>query len=185
MATINIEIPDEVYSEVSEVALQLKVSPAECVQLALSHFLQTHSLESAIEGLARIEDGEELIDFNELKNELGIDVKFHPQAMEELESLSEEDQVVILEEIIDRITSEEEELEGAVDLVLKDKDNQQTILSEFGFGDVVYQIGENVGIYHIAILEEEDEDDEDDMDDEDDLDEAEFDDEEPADVKSH
>lgn len=167
MATLTIDIPDDVFTELSNIADQLKITAEECVQLSLNHLLQTHTLDSALEGSARIDDGEELVDFPELKEELGLDIKFHPMAMEELEALTEEEQVSILEELISRITSEDVELEDTLDLVLKDQDEKQTILSEFDFGDVVYQIGSTIVIYHIAILNEiEEEDGEDEEEDE-------------------
>lgn len=169
MATMNIEVPDEIFSEINNIAEQLKMSATECIQLALNHFLQTHTLESAVEGIARIDNGETLVDFPELKEELGLEITFHPMAMEELEALTEDEQVIILEELINRITDEEgEEADDALDLVLKDMGEDQIVLSEFSFGDVVYKIGQTVAIYHIAILGDMDEEDEDDLDEDED-----------------
>lgn len=167
MTTMTLDIPDEIYSELTNIAEQLKITPQECLQLSLNHLFQTHTLDSALEGSSRIDDGQDLVDFPELKEELGMDIKFHPQAMEELEALTEEEQVTILEELITRITSEEFEVEDTLDLVLKDHEDKQTVLSEFDFGDVVYQIGQIIAIYHISVLndiedlDEEEEDDED------------------------
>ena len=166
MAQLTINLPDDFSTELTEIANQLKLPPEQCVMLALSHFLQTDTVENAIEGVARTNDGETLVDFPELKQELGLDLKFHPQAMEELESLSEEEQVEILGELIERITAKEEELHDTIDLVLKEENANQLVLSGFGFGDVIYQIGDNILIYHIALMdefedEEEDEDEED------------------------
>lgn len=158
MASITLELPDEFYAEVSDAADQLKTSPQHCLELALAHFMQSHALMSGIEGMARIEDGEPLVDFPELKEELELDIKFHPMAMEELESLTEEEQVDILEDIINRISGEEEDLIEAMDLVLKEEGDDQIILSEFKFGQVVYRIGNFITIYYVGILEDVSED---------------------------
>ncbi len=171
MANLTLEIADDVYSELSTLAEQLKISPEQCAQLALHHFLQTDTIENAIEGVARMEDGQELVDFPELKEELGIEVKFHPDAMDELESVTEEDQIEILERLINRISAHEEELEATLDIVIKEIGENQIVLSGFGFGDIVYQLGENVVIYHIALIDEEDEDEDEEDDSEDELDE--------------
>lgn len=162
MTTTTFELPEDVSVELSNIAEQLKITPTQTVRLALSHFLQSETLANGLEGVARIDDGEALVDFPELKEELGIDIKFHALAMEELEELSEEEQVAILEEIIDRITTEDDELSESLDLVLKEEGENQVVVSEFSFGDVVYQIGNMVAIYHIAMIEDaEDEDEED------------------------
>ncbi len=180
MATLNIELTDDFNSELSHIAQQLKISPEQCAQLALHHFFQTDTVENAIEGALRMEDGQTLVDFPELKEELGIEIKFHPHAMEELESVSEEDQIDILERLINRISANEEELEATLDIVIKENGENQLVLSGFGFGDIVYELGENVVIYHIALIEEDeaDEDDEDEDEDDEDEDEEEEEDEE-------
>lgn len=162
MANLNLTIADDVYSELTDVAEQLKISPEQCAQLALHHFLQTDTIENSIEGIARMDDGEELVDFPELKEELGIEIKFHPAAMDELESVTEEDQIEILEQLVTRISAQEEDLEATLDIVIKEEGENQIVLSGFDFGDIVYQLGQNIIIYHIALIEEEDEDDEDD-----------------------
>lgn len=161
MTTLQLNVPDDAMTELSIVAEQLKLSPEQCVLLALNHFIQTDAVGNAIEGQSRIGDGEALVDFPELKEEVGIDIQFHPVAMEELETLEEEAQVHVLGELIERISAEEEELTDTLDLVLKDDPDNQIVLSSFSFGDVVYTIGETVVIYHIAFIEEEDYDDED------------------------
>ncbi|HRE32041.1 MAG TPA: hypothetical protein PLD88_08715, partial [Candidatus Berkiella sp.] len=148
-------------TELSIVAEQLKLSPEQCILLALNHFIQTETVGNAIEGQSRVGDGEELVDFPELKEEVGIEIQFHPAAMEELETLEEEAQVHVLGELIERISAEEDELTDTLDLVLKDDPENQLVLSGFSFGEVVYTIGETVVIYHIAFTEEEDFDDED------------------------
>ncbi len=166
MANLTLEVADDVYSELTNLAEQLKISPEQCAQLALHHFLQTDTIENAIEGVNRMDDGQELVDFPELKEELGIEIKFHPDAMDELESVTEEDQIEILERLINRISAHEEELEATLDIVIKEIGESQVVLSGFGFGDIVYQLGENVVIYHIALIEEDDEDEDDDSEDE-------------------
>lgn len=174
MATLNIQLTDDFQSELSNIAEQLKISPEQCVQLALHHFFQTDTVENAIEGSLRMSDGQELVDFPELKEELGIEIKFHPDAMEELESVSEEDQIDILERLISRISANEDELEATLDIVIKEQGENQLVLSGFSFGDIVYELGESVVIYHIALIEEDDEAEGDDEDEEDEEIEDEF-----------
>lgn len=163
---VTVSIPDELYSDLETVAEQLKQNPSECLQLALHHFLLTDTVDNAIEGITRMNDGQDLVDFPELKEELGLEIRFHPQAMAELESLEEDDQLDILEQIITRISQQaDEEEEAAIDLILKQNTDSQVVLSGFSFGDIVYQQGNNVIIYHIALIEEDsDEDEEDDED---------------------
>jgi predicted transcriptional regulator len=173
MANLTINIPDEYLAELSNIAKQLKKSPEQCMLLALNYFMQTNAVESAVEGIARMEDGEALVDFPELKEELGIEMKFHPLAMDELEEVVEEDQIEVLEQLINRISAHEEEEEDALDLVLNEEGNNQLILSTFSFGDVVYQVGQSITIFHIALTEDEDDDEEEEVDDEHELD-AEF-----------
>lgn len=160
MTMLQINVPDEAMTELSEVAEQLQLSKEQCVLLALNHFIQTDTAGNAIEGQSRIGDGEALVDFPELKEEVGIDIQFHPVAMEELETLDEETQVHVLGELIERISADEEELTDTIDLVLKDDPVNQVVLSSFSFGDVVYTIGETVVIYHIAFIEEDEYEDE-------------------------
>lgn len=162
MANLNLQLPDEIFSEITKIASQMKQSPEDLVQLALSFFLQTDAVENAMEGLTRKDDGESLVDFPQLKEELGLDIQFHPAAMEELDAIEEEDQIEILEEFINRISSSEEE-ENTIDLILQDDGEQQMVLSSFAFGDLIYQLGKKVVIYHLA-LNEDDEDEDDDMD---------------------
>lgn len=156
MASITLQLPDEFYAELTDAANQLKSTPEQCLELALAHFMQSHALMSAIEALERMEDKEPLVDFPELKEELELDIKFHPMAMEELESLTEEEQVSVLEDLINRISGEsDEELEDSMDLVIKDTPDYQVILSEFSFGQVVYKISDVITIYFVGILEDE------------------------------
>lgn len=153
---VKINVPDDLYADISDVAEQLKLSPSDCMQLAIQHFLLTDTVDNAIEGIARINSGEALVNFPELKEELGIEIQFHPAAMEELESVEEEDQITILEQIINRITQEEDnEEDTGVDLILSETADTQMVISGFSFGDVVYSQGETIVIYHIALIEEE------------------------------
>lgn len=180
MATININIPEEILSDLSDVAAQLKLNAEQCMKLALSHFLQSDALTNAMEGVSRTEDDQILMDFPELQQELNMNIKFHPQAMEELESLPPEAQINVLEQLLIRITSEEEMLEETLDLVLDEDETSQLLLSEFNFGDVIYQTSPaTIKIYHIALLENEEENELDDLDEEDfEEDEEEFNEEE-------
>jgi hypothetical protein len=154
MANLNITLPEDFHAEIIDVAKQLKQTPEQCVLLALSHFFQTATVDNAIEGMDRTEDGQTLADFPVLTEELGIEIKFHPLALKELESLEEDDQIEVLEELITRISTPEEELEDTLDLVIKDSEETQVVLSGFEFGEILYKIGQNVIIYHIALIED-------------------------------
>ena len=155
MATLNITIPDEIFAELTDIAEQLKQTPEQCLHLAMCHFLQTRALDTVLEGMARSHhESSEHIDFPELKETYGIDIKFHPMAIEELESLTEEEQMGILEEIIERISEDDPEAEATIDLVIQEQGETQIVLSEFDFGDVVYQISSGITVYHIALNEE-------------------------------
>jgi len=163
---LTIDLPDDFYAELCDIASQLKQTPEQSAILALSHFAQTDTVDNAIEGMARTEDSEVLVGFPELQEELGLEIKFHPMAMEELEAIEEEDQIEILEQLIHRIASSEEELDGTLDLVLKEESSSQIVLSGFDFGDVIYKAGQNIIVYHLALHEDENEDDEEELDDE-------------------
>lgn len=170
MANLNINIPDNLFSELSNIASQLKQTPEQCLLLALNHFIKTDTVENAIEGIARAEDSAALVDFPEFKEEVGIALQLHPLAMDELETLELEDQMEVLGQLIERISGEKEDEESTpLDLDLREQATGQLKLSGFSFGDIIYQIGQNITIYHIALLEDdmdEDFDDEDDMDEE-------------------
>lgn len=167
MASITLELPDEYYSELIDTASQLKTTPEHTLGLALAHFMQSGALMSALEAVARTDDNEPLVDFPELKEELELDIKFHPMAMEELDSLTEEEQVTVLEDLINRISSEPEDLDDSLDLVIADTPDYQLILSEFSFGQVVYRIGDFITIYYVGIIEDEDDELEDEEEEED------------------
>lgn len=177
MANLNLNIPDNVFSELSNISSQLKLTPEQCLLLALNHFLRTDTVENAIEGIARSEDPSALVGFPEFKEEIGIDLQLHPLAMGELEALEPEDQMEVLSQLMERISTTEKETETTLDLILKEQPAGAIKLSGFAFGDVIYQLGQTqtVAIYHIALIEDELE--EDDLDDDDELDDFEDDEE--------
>jgi hypothetical protein len=158
MASITLQLSDELLAELSETAEQLKCTPEECIELALTHFIQSPALVSSAEALARLNDNQPLTDFPELKEELDLDIQFHPMAMEELDSLTEEEQVTVLEDLVNRISGENDDLEDLMDLVIKETPDHQIVLSEFSFGHVVYKIGTNIVVYYVGILEDDTED---------------------------
>ena len=164
MPTISISIPDDVYEEFSNVAEKLTQSPQECAMLALNHFLQTDTTENAIEGITRMQQNAELIPFPELKEETGLDIKFHPAAMDELEDLDEDDQIEILESLIDRMSAKEEENieDDAFDLMLKELPEGKLMISIFPFGDITYLSGPTIQVFHISLAEDASEYEEDD-----------------------
>lgn len=154
MANITLQLSEELYAELSETAAHLKCTPQECLELALTYFVQSPALISSTEALTRLEDNEPLADFPELKEELELDIKFHPMAMEELESLTEEEQVSVLEDLVNRISGENDDLNDLMDLVIKETPDYQIVLSEFSFGQVVYKIGDAIVVYYVGILED-------------------------------
>lgn len=153
MASINVEIPDELLEELEDISEQLKTSTSETVMLALSYIMQTNTLENAIEGIARLDDDtdEEIISFPEIKEEIDLDINFQAAAMEELEALDEEDQIELIGHLIERLSMDEEVEDNNVDLILREEDDASVILSCFEFGDIIYRLGEDVTIYHIAM----------------------------------
>lgn len=168
MKTLSIQLPDELYDEFINISSQLKISPDDCALLAISHLMQTDSFQNAMEAMERYQDGQKLIEIPEFQEELDVILRFHPLAKEELDTLDEESQVDILSELIDRTALDEEELEHTIDLVIKDNNDTQVVLSSFDFGDIIYEIGEDITIYHIALDDSEDEDEDDDEESDDD-----------------
>lgn len=173
MQKITIEIPDEFYDELKETAEALDSDVAGALTLAYQHFSQTEALDSAIEGIERsTTSDEDLIEFTEIKEELDIDLNFHPLAMEELTSLEPDDQVELIGQLIERLSQPNVSLDG-IDIILKDGESSSLLLSSFEFGDIVYRISdEMISIYHLSLLEDlddenflDDEDEDDDFDD--------------------
>jgi len=157
MSLLNISLSEELSLELNDVATQLQRTPEECMQLALQYFLQTPSLDNIIEGTSRAKETSPLLDFPQLKEEVGVEVQFHPMAMNELEALTEEEQITILDAIMTCISDDEEALEESLELVLEEKGDSQLVLSQFGFGEIIYEMGETIKIYHIALFEDENE----------------------------
>lgn len=158
MPSLTINIPDELFEELKDAAKELTLEPDELLTMSFNHFIQTPTIDNVAEGLERSQTPDEnLISFPELKEELDMDINFHPLAMEELESLDEEDQIELIGELINRI-SQEDNVEN-IDLVLKDDEDGTLLLSSFDFGDLIYRLTDEViTIYHIALNEELDED---------------------------
>lgn len=154
MPTISLNVPDEIFTEVVEISQQLKQTPEELFMLALHHLTRTDTIDNTIEGITRMEDGETLMGFPELKEELGMEVQFHPMAMEELESLEEEDQIEVLGSLIDRLMGEDDP-DVSLDLPICETPAGTLITSGFIFGDITYIKGPSLIVYHIALAEEE------------------------------
>ncbi len=153
MTSLNVDLPDEVYEDLSEVAKRLNQSPEETTQMALSLLMQFDALDYALIGSARMADGEETVPLPALGQDSDLMLEFHPQALEELQSLEEDDQVEVLTEFIERIVADEEELEDTLDLVINEDEDTQVVLSSFDFGDIVYKIADHVTIYMIGLPE--------------------------------
>lgn len=154
MPTLNLTLPDDLYTDVKEMSQQLKQTPEEFMLLALQHLTRTDTIDNTIEGITRMEDGETLLAFPELKEEMGMEVQFHPMAMEELESLEEEDQIEVLGALIDRILGEDDP-ELSLDLPICNTPHGTLTTSGFPFGDIIYIKGASLIVYHLALAEEE------------------------------
>lgn len=159
MPKVTIEIPDELFDELKDTADALNTDVSGALNLAYQHFSQTEAVDNAVEGIERSATPDEnLISFAELKDDLDIDINFHPLAMEELEALDTADQIELIGQLIERLSQEDDSMEG-IDLVLKDSDTSSLLLSSFEFGDLIYRITDEViTIYHIALAEDFDED---------------------------
>lgn len=166
MATLSVNLPDDIFEEFQTIAQELKISNDACALLAISYMTQTDVFQTAIEGMSRYQDGQPLHTIPEIEEELEVGLHLHPLGKEELESLDDEAQIDVLAELIERTTLDEEELEDTLDLVIKDTGETQVVLSSFEFGDVVYEVGDEITIYHISLSDDSDEEDEDDEDEE-------------------
>lgn len=153
MTSFTITLPDEIHADLAEVAKRLNQTPEETTQMALSLLMQFDSLDYALIAMQRINDGETIVPLPALADESELALEFHPLALEELQSLDEDDQIELLTELIERIVAEEEELEDTLDLVINESETEQVVMSSFEFGDVVYKISEKVVVYLIGIPE--------------------------------
>ncbi|HET9843252.1 MAG TPA: hypothetical protein VFP93_01175 [Gammaproteobacteria bacterium] len=151
MTSLKIDLPDDVYTDLTEVAKRLKQTPEETTQMALSLLMQFESLDYALVAMQRVEDGQETVPLPALAEESELSLEFHPEALDELQTLDEEDQVTVLTELIERIVAEEDELEDTLDLVINENSAEQIVLSSFEFGDIIYRIANKVTVYMIAL----------------------------------
>lgn len=187
MNRITIDLPDDTYSDLQDLSKQLAITPEECLELSLSLLFQTPEMvEISIIGVERYLDKQPLVtgqispmdeileEDEDEEEDSQIDLsflKFHPQALVEFEELHSFEQIDLINSLASRLQAnvdeDEEEEEGAVDLVLKDNDKDQLIFSLFEFGALVYSIDketENLIIYTIHYMEEDDSEEEDDQD---------------------
>lgn len=155
MTSITIELPNDIYEDLSEVSKRLNQTPEETTQMALSLLMQFDSLDYALVATARINDDMETVPLPALAEESDLALEFHPAALEELQALEEDDQVEVLSSFIERIVAEEEELEDTLDLVITESETDQVVLSSFDFGDIIYRIGDKVVVYMIGLPPEE------------------------------
>lgn len=160
---INVNLPTEVANDISELASQLKQTPEEFIQMALSLLMQSNSLDNILASNDRIEDQKTLepIDLglvDDPADELSdISLEIHPDANEEFNFFDEDQKAYILSALIDRITmelDEEEDLfDSSIDLVIQESEDHQLLLSSFDFGEIVYTIGDKLVIYLLDISE--------------------------------
>lgn len=153
MTILNVELPNEIHEDVVEIAKQLNQTPTELMQMALSLLMQSDALNNAIEAMERSKDGKETIalPLAEAQQETDIAIGFHPEALVEFNSLSEEDQLDVLSELIEHIGSVDDEnnFDETITLVINETDNSQTLLSSLDYGDIVYKVDDNALIIYL------------------------------------
>jgi|GEM_PF-3193001 hypothetical protein len=159
MASISLDLNEEMNTNLSDLSKQLNQSPAECVEMALNLLMQYEGLEHALQGVGRVGDGQSPIELPAAgENEAELKIAFHNAALEELQQLDEEDQIEVLSALTDRVYGETEEDLG-IDLIINENNQQQTILSSFDFGHVVYTLSEKgLTLYLIGLAPELEED---------------------------
>lgn len=172
MTVLNVELPNEILEDVIEVSKQLNQTPEELMQMALSLLMQSDSLDNAIEAKERMNDGQALVALPSLddKEDLELTIQLHPDALVEFSMLDEEDQLDVLNDLIERVVSEEGEeqsFDNTLDLVINETEDSQVILSSFEYGDIVYKVSDSISIYLLNLpdlVDDEFEDEEDETD---------------------
>ncbi len=152
MTTLNVELPDEILEDITEIAKELDQSPEEFMQMALSLLMQSDSLSNAMVAMERVKDKNESVALPSLdgSDDSELIIELHPEALAELHLLAEEDQVDVLSDLIERVLSETEEEEmftEGLDLVINETEDSQLILSSFDYGDIVYKLSDKIVIY--------------------------------------
>lgn len=153
MTVLNVNLPEEILEDVVDIAKQLDQTPEELMQMALSLLMQSDSLNNAIEAIDRTKDGKSPVPLPTVEDaeDAELSIELHPEALAEFSLLSEDDQLDVLSDLIERIASEgdeEEDLfEDTLDLVINETEDSQTLLSSFTYGDVVYKVSDKIVIY--------------------------------------
>lgn len=189
MARLTIELPDDVFADLEDIAAQLNQTPQGCLELAFNHFIQSDTLDMAILGMNALAETDEMIEFPEFMEEVNIPVEIHKNVLEELESEPEEAQLAILSEMIEKVFSDpseteldedEEDQDNDLELLLKEDASGQVFLANFSYGSFVYHISEDslkIAFLNLENADELDELDElDDFEDPEELDEEQMDD---------
>ncbi|MFO1258652.1 MAG: hypothetical protein U1E78_09645 [Gammaproteobacteria bacterium] len=184
MSQSQVTLSQPLVEALTELAACLKKSPEECAELAISFFMQTDTANNAIIAKERFDEKAKLVPItvDQDEEEVEYDLKFHPEALEEYESLDEEQQTLVVCALVSRLFEEEEASEEDIDfpeILVQETSNSQLILTHFPFGDLVYEVSdEAVSIFLVSFNEEDEDFDEDDEDEEDfeeeDLDETEL-----------
>lgn len=179
MSQSQVTLSQPLADALNELAACLKKSPEECAELAISFFMQTDTANNAIIAKERFDEKAELvaITVDQDEEEVQYDLKFHPEAHEEYESLDEEQQTLVICALVSRLF-EEEGSEDEIDfpeILVQETANSQLILTHFPFGDLVYEVSDEAVSIFLVNFNEEDEDYEDEEDDEEDFEEEDID----------
>lgn len=174
MSQSQITLSEPLMEALTELASCLRKTPDESAELALSFFLQSDTANNAIIAKERYDENVELIpiSIDQEEEELEYDLRFHPEALEEYESLDEEQQTLAVCALVSRLFDDEENADDdeeaeveddCPELVLNETPTSQLILTHFPFGDLVYEVTEEaVSIFMVNFLEEEYEDEDED-----------------------
>lgn len=176
MSQSHITLSEPLMEALTELASCLRKTPDESAELALSFFLQSDTANNAIIAKERYDENVELIpiSIDQEEEELEYDLRFHPEALEEYESLDEEQQTLAVCALVSRLFDDEDNADNDEDdnaeaeddcpeLVLNETPTSQLILTHFPFGDLVYEVTEEaVSIFMVNFLEEEYEDEDED-----------------------
>lgn len=168
MTTLNVELPDEIFEDITEVAKELDQTPEEFMQMALSLLMQSDSLANAMVAMERVKDKQMPVTLPTMDSEEPeLSIELHPDALAELQMLDEEDQIDVLGDLMERVLNEtqeedDESFSEGLDLVINETEDSQLILSSFDYGDIVYKLSDKIVVYLLnlpdLIPDEEDED---------------------------
>lgn len=163
MSQSQVTLSQPLVDALTELAACLKKSPEECAELAISFFMQTDTANNAIIAKERFDEKAKLVPItvDQDEEEVEYDLKFHPEALAEYESLDEEQQTLVVCALVSRLFEEEETAEDDIDfpeILVQETPNSQLILTHFPFGDLVYEVSDEAVAIFMVNFNEEDED---------------------------